>query len=442
MSRALDHIEVLQKELLALRPIDKERQQNIDEKFRLDFNYNSNHMEGNTLTYGETMVLLIYGETTGKHNIREYFEMRAHDVAFRLIEDWAKQKELPLTEQDIKNLNRIILVEPFWKDAITWEGQPTRKLITIGNYKEEPNYVRLENGEIFHFTLPAETPIQMAELMQWYRREESNLHPVLLAALLHYRVVRIHPFDDGNGRVARLLMNYVLLRNGYPPVVIRSEDKANYLTSLHHADSNNFEPLVEYVSAQLIRSLKLVIMGAKGENIDEPGDFEKRVRLLKTKLQTDGNLELRLTKSENAVLVAFEAGILPLLHRIEKKLSKLDTLFKATTKQLLIGSTVISNKLPEDIGFIKTSLKSYKLSISQFGFNYFLAELRKDPQLTVSARVVILLHDSVYEVRTDASPTPITKLYDEKFTEPELELISESIGNYVLASIEKYLGKS
>jgi Fic family protein len=106
----------------------------------------------------------------------------------------------------------------------------------VGDYKEYPNSVRLENGEIFHYASPIDTPIKMQELIDWYRSEEGSIHPVTLAAMLHYKFVSIHPFDDGNGRISRLLVNYVLIRNGLPPVVIKSSDKANYLRALHLAD--------------------------------------------------------------------------------------------------------------------------------------------------------------------------------------------------------------
>src|SRR5205823_1964159 len=121
------------------------------------------------------------------------------------------------------------------------DGQPTRRLIKIGDYKEYPNHVRLQNGEIFEYALPAETSIQMGELIAWYRAEEENkkLHPVVLAAMLHYKFVRIHPFDDGNGRISRLLMNYVLLQHNLPPVIIKSADKKNYLFALNLGDTGN-----------------------------------------------------------------------------------------------------------------------------------------------------------------------------------------------------------
>ena len=105
--------------LQPLKPVDQQR---LDKKFRLEFNYNSNHLEGNTLTYGETELLLIFDQTKGDHEMREYEEMKAHDVALRMIKEEANDLERPLTEQFIRLLNEYLLVRPFWKETETPDG--------------------------------------------------------------------------------------------------------------------------------------------------------------------------------------------------------------------------------------------------------------------------------------------------------------------------------
>ena len=113
MSTLIKEINELSRALKAVTPMKEEYQQKLDKKFRLEFSYNTNHLEGNTLTYEETQLLLIFGETKGNHNLREYEEMTAHDVAFAMIKEWVKDKDHRLTEIDIKNLNNVILVRPF-----------------------------------------------------------------------------------------------------------------------------------------------------------------------------------------------------------------------------------------------------------------------------------------------------------------------------------------
>jgi Fic family protein len=338
MPTTFNKIEELSRTLKALLPMNREWQTKVDKKFRLEFNYNSNHLEGNTLTYGETELLLIFGKTTGNHDLREYEEMEAHNVALQLIKDWSEDKEVPLNETRIKNLNETILVKPYWKEAITSYGKQTRRLIKVGDYKEFPNSVQLTNGEIFDYASVADTPIMMGELMDWYRSEEEKkeLHPVELAALLHYRFVRIHPFDDGNGRTARLLMNYVLLKNNLPLVIIKSADKRNYITALNQADTGNLSAFIEYIVEQLVWSLQLSIKAAKGESIDEPEDIDKEIALLKTELK--GENVLNATATPDSICDAMEQNIIPLFMMIEEKIKSLKEFFFKVKREITYES--------------------------------------------------------------------------------------------------------
>lgn len=322
---ALENIHRLLQEYRALLPMGDNARKVLENKFRMEFNYNSNHIEGNTLTYRETELLLLFESTLGEHTIREYDEMQAHDVAFRMVKTWANDPTRELTEQDIKELNKVILVKPFWKEAITPDGQPTRRLIKVGDYKEQPNSVRLANGEIFEYTSPIDTPIEMEKMVSWYRKEQTSMDPLILAALLHYRFVRIHPFDDGNGRISRLLMNYVLLRKGYPPVVIKSKDKSNYLLALRQADVGDLDRFVEYIAVQMVWSLELAIKAAKGENIDEPDDLDKRIELAVRALNKPS--VITQARSVEAIMGLLDSILLQFVERFESKISPLNKLF-------------------------------------------------------------------------------------------------------------------
>ncbi|MEK6783581.1 MAG: Fic family protein [Bacteroidota bacterium] len=291
----LNKINSLHAQLERLKPLKREDEERLWKKFRLEWNYNSNHIEGNTLTYGQTELLIFFGKTTGDHDIREYREMQAHDVALKMIVEYASDKSRELIEADIRELNKIILVEPYWGNAQTANGQPTRKLITPGEYKKEPNSVLLQNGEMFHYASPEDTPAMMKELLEWYNDsvKQKKLHPVEIAALIHYKFVRIHPFDDSNGRTSRLLMNYVLLRFGYPPVIIRSTDKKNYLNALNKADVGDVNAFVEYVTKQLTWSFELSVKAASSEDIEELDDVEKEIALWKKNKQVEVNEALK-----------------------------------------------------------------------------------------------------------------------------------------------------
>jgi len=200
------------------------------------------------LTYTDTKLLLRLGDDFRANNnsLKDVNEMKAHDVAIHLIREWAQDKDHQLSEKAIRELNQLILVKDYWAEATTRDGQATRRKIKVGTYKEQPNHVQLKSGEIFRYAEPNEVPAKMEELIKWYR-EQKNENVLETAAFFHYKFVIIHPFDDGNGRISRLLMNYHLLKNGYPPIIIKSQDKSNYLYALNQADAGNEGAFVTYL---------------------------------------------------------------------------------------------------------------------------------------------------------------------------------------------------
>jgi Fic family protein len=117
-------------------------------------------------------------------------------------------------------------------------GVQTSYTIHAGQYKTRPNSVITRYGDRFEYASPEETPALMTDLINWYNSEEEagRLSPIELAALFHYRYIRIHPFEDGNGRIARLMVNFILSRHGLPMIVVRSRKKQDYLEALHQAD--------------------------------------------------------------------------------------------------------------------------------------------------------------------------------------------------------------
>lgn len=261
---------------LATLPLRKEYEQRLWQRLRLEWNYNSNHIEGNTLTYGETLLLLIHGRTRGEHLLREYEEMRGHDVAIEHVRTLSSE-ERSLTEGDIRDLNLILLKEGFWRVAQTPAGEPTRKWIEPGCYKTQPNHVITTTGELFQFTTPEETPAQMADFVLWLRNEMESpgMGLIEFLSLMHHRFIRIHPFDDGNGRVVRLIVNYVLLRAGLPPMIIKTKNRKRYLESLAMADAGDLKPLQTFFEEALAWSLKLGIRAATSLiELEEDGENE------------------------------------------------------------------------------------------------------------------------------------------------------------------------
>ena len=310
----MGRIAELFEEWQSLQPFKESNQARLDQKFMLEFNYNSNHIEGNTLTYGQTEMLLMFGKVVENANMKDLEEMKASNVGLKMVKDMALDKEQPLTEYFIRTLHQTLLREDYTVYRQLPDGTNTSYVVHAGQYKTRPNSVITATGERFEYASPEETPALMTDLLQWYNEAEAEgeLSPIELAALFHYRYIRIHPFEDGNGRVSRLIVNYILYRHGYPMIVVKSADKDNYLTALNrcdvavgpvpsdgaHAELSQITPFVEYLSKCLERALDISIKAAKGESIEEDGDFEKHIKIIE-----------RNTKKEECHIVTLQDKI-------------------------------------------------------------------------------------------------------------------------------------
>ena len=440
----INKIELLQLELKEYQPLPAERQEMLDKKIRLEFNYNSNHIEGNTLTYGETMLYLIFDKTTGDHDGREYEEMRASDVALKLVQELASDKQRPLTEAFIKNLNEIILVRPYWANAITPDGQHTRRLITVGDYKKHPNSVKLQNGEMFHYASPQETPSKMGDLIQWYKEEseKKELHPVALAALLHYKFVLIHPFDDGNGRISRLLMNYVLYYYRLPPVIIKSANKKDYLLALNKADSGDLDSFVEYVAEQMLWSLEISINAAKGENIDEPGDLEKKLNQLKRRLGKEDDKKIELKRNPEVVKEVIEKSIIPFIDQWEEKLKEFDPLFFSRSCRATVqGKSIVMPSLRNAFEALYNQIGKASIEFITLYCGFSNLRSLKVKSNYNGGSISFVFHQNAYEVEFSGAHESISKLYHQFLTADEINYIVSIIGNWFYNYIEKEIEK-
>lgn len=221
-----------------LQPLSEEDRTRLRRRFTVDFNYNSNHLEGNTLTYGQTEILLLFGKVIGEAELKDVQDMAASNVALKMMEEESVIKDIPLTQNFIRTLHRTLLREDYTVYHSLPGGMQTSYTVHAGQYKTRPNSVITRYGDRFEYASPEETPALMANLVDWYNQAEQEgvLSPAELAIVFHYRYIRIHPFEDGNGRMARMMVNYILARHGYPMIVVRSRSKKEYLEALHRAD--------------------------------------------------------------------------------------------------------------------------------------------------------------------------------------------------------------
>jgi Fic family protein len=335
----MNHIEQLYKEWQALQPLKPEDESRLKRKFMLEFNYNSNHIEGNTLTYGQTELLLLFGKVVNEASMKDLEEMKAHNVCLKMIQEEAADAHMPLTETFIRQLHHTLLREDYTLYRQLPDGATTSYVIHAGIYKTRPNSVITVTGERFEYASPEETPALMTDLVEWYNAEEQKgaLSPIELATVLHYRYIRIHPFEDGNGRMARLLVNYILTRHHYPMIVVKSHDKDRYLTALNrcdiqvgptpsvgaHAELEQLKPFVDYMAQCLEAALTISIKAAKGENINEADDWKKNLKL---KYRDKLNKPAVTEEFVNKIL---EQDYQSLLNNIDSELSEFYSIFSS-----------------------------------------------------------------------------------------------------------------
>lgn len=248
-------IDTLKKELEGFRPLSPELMQVIDKKIKIEWTYNSNAIEGNTLTLQETSYFLQYGLTSKGKTLKEYLETQNHAEAIDWIKDIVK-KNSNITEGLVKQLHALLMkgINFIWVGP---EDKRVKKDIKPGKYKTEPNHVITMNGDIHKYCEPVKVPEEMGKLVDFIN--EADLHPVELAARTHHKLVGIHPFDDGNGRVARLLMNLIFMKKGYVPVVIKREKREEYYRALMQADKGKQDDFIQLVAEEEKNSLTLIM---------------------------------------------------------------------------------------------------------------------------------------------------------------------------------------
>lgn len=211
-----EYIEERKKEFDNKKPFPKHTLQSTKEHILLEWTYNSNAIEGNTLTLSETKVAL-EGVTIGGKTIREHLEAINHKDAILYVEEIVQNNE-PFSERLIKNIYILVLKGIDNENAGIYRNE---NVIISGAKRIPPDFTHISS--------------EMEAFINWYYSEGQKQHPVERAAHVHTRFVKIHPFIDGNGRTARLLLNFELLKCGYPPVIIENEKRADYYTALDKA---------------------------------------------------------------------------------------------------------------------------------------------------------------------------------------------------------------
>ena len=231
-----DKVDELNKELNSKRSISKETLKSLKESINLEWTYNSNGIEGNTLTLRETQVVL-EGITVGGKSLKEHLEVINHEQAILFLDDLIKDKK-PITEWNIKNIHQLVLKEIDDDNA--------------GRYRDENIKIKGATHIPPDYLI---VPELMEKLIINYE-DWKKYHPIIRAALLHGELVKIHPFVDGNGRTSRLVMNLSLMNSGYLPVIVKKEKRLEYYNALDKAhttrDYTDFVKLVNELEIEML----------------------------------------------------------------------------------------------------------------------------------------------------------------------------------------------
>ncbi len=173
----------------SLQSLSERDRELLSRRFTIDFNYNSNHIEGNALTYGQTEILLLFGKVIGEAEVRDVQEMTASNVGLKMMTAEAAVKNVPLTQNFIRTLHKTLLREDYTVYRNLPGGQTASYTIHAGRYKTRPNSVITRYGDRFEYASPEETPSLMTDLVGWYNEAEQSgiFTPVELAVIFHYR---------------------------------------------------------------------------------------------------------------------------------------------------------------------------------------------------------------------------------------------------------------
>ena len=238
-----ERIDAKLKQLQRLRPLPAVAVEKLRQQFAIEMTYNSNAIEGNRLTLKETFLVINEGLTIKGKPLKDHLEAKDHYEALNyLYESIEHDKHHTLSEVFIRSLQNLVVKDTDKEYA----GKYRISNVTIGGSDHTPPDA-------------TEVPALMRGLLDWVRQNHKKLHPIELAALLHHKLVYIHPFYDGNGRTARLAMNVLLMQAGYLLVVILKNDRKKYYDALDKADKGKPQKFVQFVAQAVERSMNIYL---------------------------------------------------------------------------------------------------------------------------------------------------------------------------------------
>lgn len=239
--------------LKSLRPLPVSAVQKLREQFEIEMTYNSNAIEGNSLTLKETYLVINEGLTIKGKPLKDHLEAKNHQEALEYLYDLVESdKKNTFSENLIKSLNQIVQ-QNLDKE---WAGRYRNSAVIISGAEHRPPKA-------------LEVPKMMRGLIDWVGNNKKKMHPVELASILHHKLVYIHPFFDGNGRTSRLAMNIILMQAGFPLVIVMKNDRKRYYQSLALADKGDYTSFINFIARAVERTLDIylkILMPSKKGN--------------------------------------------------------------------------------------------------------------------------------------------------------------------------------
>lgn len=253
MNDILIRLDSKKQRLDSFRPLPSELVKNLDEWFKVELTFTSNAIEGNTLTRAETALVVEKGITVKGKSLKEHLEAANHVEALDYVQTLVGKKRQNITENDILEIHRLIL------NKIEAES--------AGRYRTQ--HARLAGSDVV-LPNPIKIPDLMADFISWLTGDNPD-HVIKIAADTHYRLVSIHPFADGNGRTSRLLMNLLLMQVGFPPAIIRKEDRLAYINSLEKDQKGDgLDDFYHLIYEAVDRSLDIYLEALEPERVSMP----------------------------------------------------------------------------------------------------------------------------------------------------------------------------
>ncbi|MFD0699995.1 Fic family protein [Myroides pelagicus] len=416
-------------------PLTREQLNTLHHKYRLEWNYNSNSMEGNTLTVAETRSVMIGNIDVHRKPLKDILEVKGHDEVIRDILSIGKA-DLRLSEKRIKEIHASIMYE-----------EDSEKKGWIGQWKEVANEIINNRGEKYTFVLPEEVPEQIHELLNRTNaaidhiqaKKKDAPHPIDVALNFHLDYLNIHPFYDGNGRTARILCNLVLVALGYPPLWIKEEEREVYYRYI--ADIQCYggrrEDLFAYMSELILRSQQMIIDIQAGKSIEEADDMGKEIELLKRELKARENNSTEVKRSNLVIKELYDKSLNTLIGTFKATASKFFDFYAVNQEFLDItvdGKSIYNDEAMHHIQNITKETEGVLTKLSQ---SIFYKDIKAGKSLDYNDTLIVEFKHDHYEVYFSKTRDTIIKKYNERLTQEEMDNMIKQWGEAMIQRLRE-----